>query len=131
MIWKGANICCLLEKRIGLWQNHFDLLVQEGEHYDQAFCQTYCHSVVDEESVIRVFTKLMLHGKVKAAVCWATERTNGVVLSLANLVYGPITVMDVLYQKHPAPSSRSDPLLQLEDIEINGSHILYAAWKIQ
>ena len=127
MIWKGANICHLLEKRIGLWQNHFDLLVQEGERYDQAFCQTYCHSVVDKESVICVFTKLMLHGKVKAAVCWATERTSGVVLSLANLVYGPTTVMDVLYQKHPAPSSRSDPLLQLEDIEINRSHILYTA----
>ena len=47
------------------------------------------------------------------------------------------TVMDILRQKHPSPSSAStsllkcDPLPQLEDVEITGSHILCSARKIQ
>ena len=44
----------------------------------------------------------MLQGKVHAAVCWATERATGAVLSPSTVVNvdateGPLTVMDVLH----------------------------------
>ena len=104
MVRKGADIHRLLQKRIELWQQgHFDLLVQQAECCDQAPRRTH-HSVVDKDSIIRVFTRLMLHDKVKAAVCWATERTRGTVLSLSDTVDDNATVMDILHQKHPAPS---------------------------
>ena len=81
----------------------------------------------------------MLHGKVKAAIRWATERTRGVVLSPSDLLddSSTTTVMDILRQKHPPPSSdfvsllKCDPLPQLEDVEITGSHILCSARRIQ
>ena len=48
------------------------------------------------------------------------------------------TVLDVLHQKHPAPSPptpssllRCDNLPLLEDVELTGSHILYSARTIQ
>jgi len=85
MVRKGADVHRLLGKRLHLWQQeNFDLLIQEANRCDQALRRTR-HSVVDDESVVRVFTKLMLLGKVKAAVRWATDRTRGVVLSPLDL----------------------------------------------
>ena len=49
------------------------LFFQEAECCNQALRQSQ-NSVVDDETVIRIFTKLMLHGKVKATIRWATER---------------------------------------------------------
>ena len=139
MVRKGADIRRLLERRLGLWQQgKFDMLIQEAEHSNQALRWSQL-SVVDDETVLRVFTKLMLHGKVKAAIRWATERTRGVVLSPSDLLddSSTTTVMDILCQKHPPPSSdfvsllKCDPLPQLEDVQITGSHILCSARRIQ
>ena len=139
MVRKGADIRRLLERCLGLWQQEkFDMLIQEAERCNQALCRSR-HSVVDDETVLRVFTKLMLHGKVKAAIRWATERTRGVVLLPSDLLddSSTTTVMDILRQKHPPPSSdfvsllKCDPLPQLEDVEITGSHILCSARRIQ
>ena len=138
MVRKGADIHRLLERRIELWrQNNFDLLVQEAERCDKALCRTR-HSAVDEDSIIRVFTRLMLRGKVKSAVRWATERTRGIVLSPSDMLDGSTTVMDALRQKHPGPCPpdsttllKSDSLPQLADVEITGGHILCAARRIQ
>ena len=41
----------------------------------------YIDPKIDKEGIIWVFTKLMLHGKVKAAVHWATERSHGYALN--------------------------------------------------
>jgi len=46
-----------------------------------------------------VFTKLMLHGRVKAAVRWATERAGGCVLNPNDIIDGSTngnTVFDIL-----------------------------------
>ena len=107
MVRKGADICRLLERRLGLWQQgKFDMLIQEAERCNRALRRSR-HSVVNDKTVLRVFTKLMLHGKEKAAVHWATERRKGVVLSPSALLddSSTTTVMDILHQKHPAPSS--------------------------
>ena len=82
----------------------------------------------------------MLHGKVKAAVRWATERSRGVVLSPDYTVDDSSgeTVMDVLCQKHPAPRApvsacliHQEQLPLFEDVEITETHILYSARRIQ
>ena len=82
----------------------------------------------------------MLHGKVKAAICWATERNRGsYVLSPSDLLDESFTttVMDILCQKHPAPSYdflsllKCEPLPHLEDVEITGSQVLCSACRIQ
>ena len=81
MVRKSADVRRHLERHLGLWQqNQFDLLVQEAERCDRGLLRTG-HSVVDEESIIHVFTRLMLHGRVRAAVRWETERTKGIVLT--------------------------------------------------
>ena len=54
------------------------LFFQEAERCIQALRQSQ-YSVVDDETAIRIFTKLMLHGKEKATICWAMERKRGVV----------------------------------------------------
>ena len=80
MVRKGADVRRLLERRISLWREEkFDLLIQEAARCNQALQQSH-HSPVDTDAIVRVFTILMLHGKVKAAVKWATERSRGVVL---------------------------------------------------
>ena len=81
----------------------------------------------------------MLQGKLKAPICWAIERSKGTVLSPEDHVENSAaTVLDVLHQRHPAPSPptlssllRCDNLPLLEDVELTGSHILYLARTIQ
>ena len=140
MVRKGADIRRLLDRRIKLWrQESYDLLLQEAARCNQALLRRR-HSPIDEEATVRVFTKLMLRGKVKAAVRWATERSQGVVLSPENAVEGlcGATVMDVLRQKHPSPQPpvsasliHQDQLPLFEDVEITGTHILRSAHRIQ
>ena len=83
---------------------------------------------------------MMLQGKVKAAVRWATERTRGELLMLSDVVDdgSGTTVMDVLCQKHPRaqpPGASSlvpcDDLPLFEDVEITGSHLLFVVHRIQ
>ena len=75
----------------------------------------------------------MLHGEVKAAICWAIERTRGYVLLPSDLLDESFTttVMDILCQKHPAPSSdflsllKCKPLPHLEDVEKVMCYVLH------
>ena len=76
---------------------------------------------------------------MKAAVCWATERARGIVLSPCDRASGCTdgsTVLDVLRQKHPDPPVPAtflhcDVLPQLEEVEITGCHVLLSARRIQ
>ena len=75
MVRKGADVCCQLKQRISFWrEKKFDLLIQEASRCNQALQQSR-HSPVDTDAIVRVFTKPMLRGKVKADVRWATERS--------------------------------------------------------
>jgi len=103
MVRKGVDIRRLLDWRIGQWHDgHFDLLVQEADHCDGGLKHSR-QANLNEEDVVRIFSRLMLQWKVKAAVRWATERTRGELLMPADTVDGSgITVLDVLCQKHPS-----------------------------
>ena len=138
---KGADIRRLLERQITLWQQgDFDLLLQEAERCDRTFQQTR-NRTPSQDTVVRVFSQLVLQGKLKAAVRWATERARGIVLSPCDWAGGYTdgsTVLDVLSLKHPYPCIpvsalflHCDVLPQFEDVEITSCHVLLSACRIQ
>jgi len=80
----------------------------------------------------------MLHGRVKAAVRWATERARGSVLNPNDVVNDGNTVFDILKSKHPPPSAPTKEALidvsvlpEFEEVELTNSHVLCSARKIQ
>ena len=75
MVRKGADIRRLLDRHIGQWHDgHFDLLVQEANRCDSGLKHSRRVNLTGD-IVVRIFSRLMLQGKVRAAVRWATERT--------------------------------------------------------
>ena len=143
MVRKGGDVCRLIERRLSQWRDgKFDLLLQEAKRCDSGLRSSHGRAVKDTD-IVHVFSRLILRGKLRAAVHWATERASGKVLLPTTVVNpdtadGPLTVMDVLHQKHPAPLvpvstalPSCDPLPQLEDVEVTGSHVLLAVHRIQ
>jgi len=60
----------------------YDVLLQEAVHCDRSLRNSYRQpsSKDSHEHLIKVFTRLMLEGNVRAAVCWLTEHSGGGVL---------------------------------------------------
>ena len=94
-----------LNRRMELWsKNNFDLLVQEACRCDSSLQSRRRHS----EHTERVFTRLMLLGKTRAAMRWLTERSKGrtlfpsdtITLSIDNSMK-TMSVIDALKHKHP------------------------------
>ena len=76
---KGADIHKIMERHLSLWrEKKFDLLIQEAQGCDRALCNSLqsFHSN-DNVHMVRVFTKIMIQGNVRAAVCWITESSGG------------------------------------------------------
>ena len=68
LVKKGADIRRLLERRIILWQqDNFDVLLQEAERCDKTFQRTR-NRTPNQDAVVQVFSRLVLQGKLKAAV---------------------------------------------------------------
>jgi len=99
LVRKGCDICCLLERRMYLWRDEqYDVLLQEAARCDQYLHNSYRHpsSNNSHEHLIKVFTRLMLEGNVRTAVCWLTERSGGGVLKPSDLTTIGGTSMTVL-----------------------------------
>jgi len=94
---KGCDIRRLLDRRLSMWQDgKFDVLRQEAQRCDRSLCNSFRSRVKDSDNhVVKVFTKLMLQGNVRAAVRWITERTSGGVLDPSD------SVVSALQSKHP------------------------------
>ena len=135
-----------LNRRMDLWsQNNFDLLVQEALRCDHLLKSRRRHQQQNTEHIERVFTRLMLSGKVRAAMRWLTERSKGHVLLPSDSVSMSIdnsmqsmTVIEALKYKHPPnhPSfsstlSPSAPLPLLEDVDVSGTHVALTAKRLQ
>ena len=108
MVWKTCDVCRLLEQHMCLWKEEkFEELLQESSRCDKVLCKAY-RCLNDEEHTAKIFTKLMLLGKVKAVMRWVTERITGGLLNPSNIVSSggnstSMSVMDVLRNKHPEP----------------------------
>ena len=90
-----------LQRRLELWKNgRFEDLLCEGRSLQQRLHKS-CH--VSEEQITRVFTRLMIQGKVKSALRYLSDNAKGGVLSLIETVEGSggLTAKELLHLKHP------------------------------
>ena len=144
LVRKGCDIRRLLERRMKLWRDEqFDVLLQEAVRCDQSLRNSRRNLTHKDSSehLIKVFTRLMLEGNVRAAVRWLTERSGGGILKPTDstTIGGTsMTVVDPLGLKRPDPCvppdwamPSMDNLPFLEDSEITGSHILSVAHQLQ
>ena len=77
MIRKGQDIVRTLNRRMDLWdRNHYDSLIQEAVRCDHPF-QTRRWPKNRDEHTKRIFSRLMLQGKIRAAIRWLTEHLKG------------------------------------------------------
>ena len=112
-----------------LWRDEqFDTLLQEAVRCDQSLRNSRQRpSFKDsQEHLIKVFTRLMLEGNVRAAVRWLTECSGGGVLkpSDSTTIGGTsMTVLEALNLKHPDPCT---PLIGFFHLWIS-----YLFWRIQ
>ena len=86
MIKKTVDIRRVLERRVRMWKNEeFDLLLQEAVRCDKPLRNSR-KGDIDKEHIVKVFTRLMLSGKVRAAVRWLSESGRGRVFQASDLV---------------------------------------------
>ena len=138
------DIKCVLKRRMDLWSdNNIDLLIQEPVRCDCTFKRPL--QSMNEEHVNKVFTRLMLQGKIRPAMPWLTSRAKGHVLSPDNIITVDVdgvaqsmSVVNALKLKHPTSHPpHSSTLLNppqlplLEDVEVTGAHIGLTAHRIQ
>ncbi|CEM26622.1 unnamed protein product [Vitrella brassicaformis CCMP3155] len=133
---KKRDVKRMLWRRLEMWQEgQVEELVCEAERLDQQFPTTQPR--LDDASVYRIFNKLMLEGKVRAAVRFVNERGGGGVLhpsAQAEKRPPGVTVLDVLREKHPPqqqPHEEAflpcDNLPPLIDVDITDSTVERAA----
>ena len=113
-----------------LWKtNSFETLLCEAER-----CVAQCRSRqprLSDDHVVRVFTRLMLCGRVCEAVCFVTDWARGRVLKPSDTdANSGKCVLDVLREKHPPPGvSSGDAFVSctdlplLVDVDITSSHV--------
>ena len=139
MVKRRCDVIRTLDRRMDLWSaGRFDSLLQEATRCDQLF-KTHRRPPDQVEHTKRVFTRLMLQGKVRAATRWLTERSKGSVLLPTDTVSsGSLSVVDALKLKHPSPHPpHSSTLLRpsvvplFEDLDITGAHIGIIAHRIK
>ena len=97
-----------LARRLQLWtEGDLESLLNEGRTIQRQFTQQRHSHVKSTEQTARTFAKLMMEGKVRAALRLVAENSGGGPLSLESLVASnststtPVTVREVLQQKHP------------------------------
>jgi hypothetical protein len=82
MVKRHYDVIRTLNRRMDLWSaDGFDSLLQEAIRRDQHF-KPRCHPLNHNDHTKRVFTRLMLLGKVRAATRWLTKRSKGFLLIL-------------------------------------------------
>ena len=109
-----------LERRLKLWlDGKLDELLYEGRTIQQRLTQRMPPQQKSDDQTARTFAKLMMEGKVHAALRLVTEGNNGGPLPLHHPVNtcdpnSTHTVYDTLLEKHPPkrPAKRSAILTQ-------------------
>lgn len=117
-----------LSRRLRAWRaGEFDGLLREGRAIQEHLDTQRSRRPNGEEHLASAFSKLMLEGKVKAALRLLTEEGRGRVLSLDSKIdrddpESP-TVLDVLKAKHPpAQPCHADALLDSSSVNTHEMH---------
>ena len=138
MVKKARDIRPMIARRLDMWESgqHRELL-QEALRCDRQMKEA--QTKMTSEHVERVFNRLMLLGRVRAAMRFLLDRGNGGVLDSESEAYskqGALgkTVFEVLQDKHPeqrAPDRSAflscDELPPLEQVDVTSSHIEHVA----
>ena len=93
---------------------------------------------MSEEQVSKTFTALVLRGKLRQAVRFATERGEGGVLSASDIdAKSNRTVLESLRMKHPSPVLPAPEVLEPYDecpdfvtVDVTGETVMNVAWKL-
>ena len=104
---KAADHNAHLERRLQLWvEGKLEELLHEGRTIQQEFKRNRQSKQRDNDQTARLFAKLMMEGKVRAAMRLVTQSDGSGPLPLNDPAYpddptNTQTVRDVLYEKHP------------------------------
>ncbi|CAB0001695.1 unnamed protein product [Nesidiocoris tenuis] len=113
-----------------MWeQGAYDELLQEAQRCDRQLKRTV--EKEDDDHDARVFTRLVLQGRLRDATRWITGRANvGGVLQLEDVMPNGATVLDTLRDKHPLqfkPPRESiitaNPLPLMVDVDVTANLI--------
>ena len=130
-----------LQHRLNLWkEGRFDELFREGKAIQQRLESS--KKPPSNQQIERIFSRLMVQGKVNAGLRYLSDNTNGGILAMDEIAEGSNgqTARNVLKEKHPAsqPTSNSALLQQpVNDIpavifdQIDGDAIKRAALRTQ
>ncbi|KAF6212999.1 hypothetical protein GE061_010712 [Apolygus lucorum] len=129
LIVAGEDIRRLLRKRMELWEGgKYDELIQEAERCDRKLNGP--RRKEDGDHKVRIFTRLVMQGRLRDATRWLTERSGGGVLNPYDLQADGSTVLDALKKKHPAqfcPDLSTfeirESLPMLIEVDVSASHI--------
>ena len=103
-VQRAQNIRQRFERRLEKWRaGSFAMLVQDTVCTSHTQITKTTHGMT-EESIANTYSSLVFHGKIRAAVCFATERGEGGVLQMDSInANSKSKVFDVLHKKHPTP----------------------------
>ena len=74
MIRKGNDIRRVLERRMAMWcRGEYDQLIQEAVRCDKLLKNSNKRDF-DDQHIVKIFTRLMLKGNVRAVVRWLSEK---------------------------------------------------------
>ena len=93
-----------LDRRLHLWRaGKIHELIHEGRTIQQNLSRNHHRGRKPTEQIARIFAKLMMEGKVKAALRLINEDSNGTPLKLDSKISPSSnkTVHDILKDKHP------------------------------
>lgn len=130
LIRNGSDIRRTLRKRMDMWNNNqYDELIQEAIRCDRQLKSTPKNKKNDDHK-IRIFTRLVLQGKLREATRWITDRNGGGVLMPDDNLPNGKNVFEVLKNKYPCqmvPENdtflKNDELPVMVDVDISSDHI--------
>lgn len=125
----GSDIRRLITKRMDMWCNNlFDELLQEAVRCNRQMKKPLVQC--NEDHKIRIFTRLVLNGKLRDATRWLTDRSGGGVLLPNTILADGRTVFQTLQNKYPPQKSPDEQnflpcenLPIMIDIDVSAQHV--------
>ena len=113
-----------LKRRMSLWEKgNIDELIKEGRAIQRSLLSSRFPKIVDDAKVARKFSKLMMEGKVRAALKLLNNGTQSAPLMLDDVVEEcGKSVRDILKDKHPHPKPpHPDVILSTDSTTANNA----------
>ena len=129
---KSADIRRLIRRRMGMWEKGlYEELMQEAELCDKKLGRSM-GSNTSEEQTVKVFSRLILLGKIREAARFITDRgSKGGILNPHDVLGDGKTVKQVLESKHPSQGEANpdaflvcEKLPALVEIDVSAEHVL-------